>query len=249
MANINTHSSPLEANTVDYVTAGAKAALGLVPFAGSLLAEIAGSVIPRQRVDRIVDFTKLLEARISNLEQRHIANAMNNEDFTDLTEEALRQASRATTPERREYLANLLGNSLSSDAISYAETKHLMRLMGELNDVEIIWLRFFANPTIGGDETFRNTHENILKPRRAYIGASKDEIEANALQESYKKHLVRLGLVDENIQKDRDGNPKFDTFSGDFKISYRQTSPLGDLLLRQIGLWPDEEKKDHEALW
>ncbi len=236
MTDENNLPTELQGNTIDYVTAGAKAALSVVPFAGSLLAEIAGSIIPKQRVDRIADFASKLEARINHLERGRVSEAIINEEFTDLTEEALRQASRATTPERREYLANLLASSLSPEAISYSETKHLMRLLGELNDVEVIWLRFFAVPTIGGDKEFRELHANVLEPRHAYIGSSTEEVEARALQVSYTEHLVRLGLVDKQIQKDRDGRPEFDRFSGDFKIAYQQTSTLGTLLLRQIGL-------------
>lgn len=222
------------------MTVGAKAALGTVPFAGSLLAEIAGSVIPKQRVDRIADFTAKLEARVAHLERDRVSEAVTDEEFSDLTEEALRQAFRATTSERRGYLANLLASSLSPEAISYSETKHLMRLLGELNDVEVIWLRYFAVPTLDGDEEFRELHANVLKPRNAYIGSSTEDVDAWALQESYIEHLVRLGLIDRQIQKDRDGNPEFDRFSGEFKVSYRRTSTLGGILLRQIGLAPPE---------
>lgn len=229
---------PIQANAVDYVTAGAKAVLSAIPFAGSLLAEIAGSIIPKQRVDRIADFAARLEERIEHLEKSGVTAALNDEEFTDLTEEALRQASRSTNAERREYLASLLAGSLSSDAISYAETKHLMRILGELTDVEVIWLRFYAVPTIGGDEEFRNLHEGILRPRPAHLGSSTEEADANALQASYREHLIRLGLVTAHISKDRDGMPEFDRFTGSFKVSFHQTSSLGNLLLRQIGLAP-----------
>lgn len=231
---------PIQANAVDYVTAGAKAVLSAIPFAGSLLAEIAGSIIPKQRVDRIADFAARLEERIEHLEKSGVTAALNDEEFTDLTEEALRQASRSTTAERRDYLASLLAGSLSSDAISYAETKHLMRILGELTDVEVIWLRFYAVPTIGGDQEFRSLHEDILRPKAAYLGSSTEEIDAEALQESYRDHLIRLGLVTAHISKGRDGTPEFDRFTGSFKVSFHQTSPLGNLLLRQMGLAPKE---------
>ncbi|WP_371325032.1 hypothetical protein VX159_05815 [Dechloromonas sp. ZY10] len=230
--------TPIQANAVDYVTAGAKAILSAIPFAGSLLAEIAGSIIPRQRVDRIADFASKLEQRIEHLEKGSVTAALNDEEFTDLSEEALRQASRATTSERREYLATLLATSLSSDAISYAETKHLMRLLGELSDVEVIWLRFYAVPTTGRDQEFRELHKNVLHPKSAHLGSSEDEVDAEAIQKSYRDHLIRLGLVSAEIAKDRDGAPEFDRFSGNFKVKCHQASRLGLLLLKQIGLAP-----------
>lgn len=228
----------IQSNAVDYVTTGAKAFLSTIPFAGSLLAEIAGSIIPKQRVDRIADFASKLEHRIEHLEKERVTSALNDEEFTDLIEEALRQASRSTTSERRVYLASLLGNSLSSDAISYAETKHLMRLLGELTDVEVIWLRSYAVPTLGGDEEFRNLHAHVLTPKVAHLGSSLEEIDAQALQKSYREHLIRLGLVKAHISKDRNGTPEFDRFTGDFKVSHHQASTIGNLLIKQIGLSP-----------
>lgn len=238
MATDDNLPKPIQPNAVDYVTAGAKAVLSAIPFAGSLLAEIAGSIIPKQRVDRIADFAAKLEQRIEHLERGDVTAALNDEEFTDLAEEALRQASRATTGERREYLAALLASSLSSDAISYAETKHLMRILGELTDVEVIWLRFYAVPTIGGDEEFREIHKYVLRPKAAHLGSSSEEIDTEALQKSYRDHLIRLGLVTAQISKGRDGLPEFDRFSGNFKVSHHHTSQLGNLLLRQIGLAP-----------
>ena len=229
----------IKTQAVDYVSSGAKAILGAVPFAGSLLTEIAGSIIPRQRVDRIADFAAKLEARIKHLEAEEVRAHLDDEEFTDLVEEALRQASRSTTEERREYLASLVAQSLSSEAIEHAESKHLMRLLGELNDLEVLWLRFFHVPTIVGDQEFRELHKGVFEHRAAYIGCSTEELDDHALQESYKDHLTQLGLLTRHISK-RDGMPEFDQFSGDFKVSYSEASALGRLLLRSINLIQDE---------
>jgi len=162
--NEQSRSNQLSPQATDYVTAAAKAALGTVPCVGSLLAELAGTIIPKQRIDRIVKFVEVLESILSNLEQDSVRSKMTNEHFTDLLEEAMRQAARSLSDERREYIANLIANSLSSEDIEYIESKHLLRILGEINDIEVIWLRFYLVPTIGGDEEFRIKHEGILKP-------------------------------------------------------------------------------------
>lgn len=220
----------------DYVTAGVKSILGAVPFAGSLLAEVAGSVIPEQRIERIARFAAALQDRIAHLEQQAVRSELKDEEFTELLEEALRQAARSTSEERREYLASAIANSLTRDAIKYSETKHLLRIMGELSDIEIIWLRYYQNPAIDGDHEFRSKHAAVLERKIACISCSQDELDQYALQQNYLKHLIDLGLVAPVIAKGRDGQPEFDTFSGNFKISFYHTSPLGDLLLRTIGL-------------
>ncbi|MCL6704366.1 hypothetical protein [Pseudomonas sp. T1.Ur] len=230
----------IKTQAIDYVASGAKAVLGVVPFAGSLLAEVAGSIIPNQRVDRIADFAFKLQARIEQLEEAQVRSELDDEEFTDLLEESLRQASRATSEARRRYLASLVANSLSSDAVEHAESKHLMRILGELSDVEVLWLRFFHKPTIEGDKEFRELHAGVFRHIVATMGSSREELDDHALQESYKDQLVRLGLVVEHIRKKGDGTPEYDKFTGKPAVSYRQTSPLGRLLLRSIGMIADE---------
>lgn len=230
----------LKTQAIDYVTSGAKAALGVVPFAGSLLAEVAGAIIPNQRIDRIADFAFKLQVRIEQLEETRVRSELDDEEFTDLLEESLRQASRAISEGRREYLASLVTSSLTSDAVKHAESKHLMRILGELNDTEVLWLRFYHVPVIDGDKEFRKLHAGVFEPVTAVIGSSQEERDDHALQQSYKDHLVRLGLVSERIKKDREGTPEYDKFTGKPAVSYREASPLGRLLLRSIGMITDE---------
>jgi len=230
----------LKTKAIDYVAAGTKAALGAVPFAGSLLVEIAGSIIPNQRIDRIADFAQKLQERIAHLEEAAVTAELNDEEFTDLVEEALRQASRATSDERRAYLASLTANSLSSGAVEHAESKHLMSILGELNDIEVLWLRLYCRPTLGGDEEFRTLHADVFEPRYATMGSPQDELDDATLQRSYRDHLLRLGLLKQHLRTSRDGTPEFDTSTGQPRVSYTEASSLGRLLLRSIGMIEEE---------
>lgn len=225
----------LEMSKSDYVASAAKAALGAVPVVGSFLAEIAGNVIPNQRVERIVSFANKLQMKIDNIEEVLSKLNINNEDFTDLVEEGLRQATRSTTDERREHIAALVANSLTSEDIDFVESKHLLRLLGEINDVEIIWLRFYLVPTMGGDKEFREKHQTILRPHSAVIGSPQPVIDKSTLQTSYKEHLASLGLLEKRIELDTRGSDV------KMKIKGYDLSSLGRLLLRQIGLGKAEE--------
>jgi hypothetical protein len=235
--NEQSRSNQLSPQATDYVTAAARAVLGMVPFAGSLLAELAGTIVPNQRIDRIAKFAEALESKLSNLEQDFVRSQLTNEHFTDLLEEGMRQAARSLSDERREYIANLIANSLSSEDIEYIESKHLLRILGEINDIEVIWLRFYLVPTIGGDEEFRRKHEGILKPVIATVGAPPEIHEKAALQESYKEHLTQLGLLQHRYRTDiKTRTPKFDSFTGAMETQGYQITLLGRLLLRYVGL-------------
>jgi hypothetical protein len=236
----STTLTSLQPASTDYVTSAAKAALGMVPFAGSLLAELAGCIIPNQRIDRLSKFAVELEGRLSRLDQTHVRAQLADEHFTDLMEEGVRQASRSVSDERRQYLAGLLANGISSEASSYAESKHLLRILGELNDIEVIWLRFYVEPTFGGDAEFREKHRDVLDPVRAHLGSDPETLDKDALQKSYKEHLCSLGLLRHRYETDsKTKQPVFDNFTGGLKVRGYDITPLGRLLLRSIDLWSE----------
>ena len=141
------------------------------------------------------------------------------------------------TNERREYIANLITNSLSQQDIEYIESKHLMRILGELNDIEIIWLRFYLHPTMGGDEEFRNKHAAILAPVMATMVDPPSVLEKESLQKNYKEHLSQQGLLRPRYEVDTKTHlPEYDNFTGNQKIRGYEITSLGRFLLRQIGL-------------
>lgn len=221
----------------DFLTSAAKSVLGVVPFAGSLLSELVGNLIPNQRIDRLTKYVKELEEKLLKIQTEKIDNLLNNEEFIDLIEEGFVQASRAISDERRQYIASIVSNGIIDEAIQLNESKYLLKLLQELNDIEIIWLRFFLHPTFGGDEEFRKKHENILSPIQAFVGSDDETLSKSALQDSYKEHLERLELIERKISFNRKkGMPDYDTFTGKAKTSYSQITILGRLLLKQIGI-------------
>lgn len=230
-------SDDLQQNTTDYVVASAKAALGMVPFAGSLLAELAGTIIPKQRMDRLVGFARELEGKIGELDQDAVRAKLMDENFTDLLEETARQAAQAVTEERRAYLASLLASGVTDTHVSFVESKHLLRILSQINDIEVIWLRFYHYPFLNGDDEFRNKHTAVLEPIAATLSSDQETLDRHALQENYTEHLISLGLLKRPLQVDgKTGYPMFDKFTKDWKTQGTQTTPLGRLLLKYIGL-------------
>ena len=216
-------------NSADYVASLAKSALGVIPFAGSLLVEIAGNIIPNQRIDRIAKYAEALNTRLSSLKEAVVKANISNDNFTDLIEESMRQAVKALTEERRDYIASLVANSISSEDIEFFESKHLLSILGELNDVEIIWLRLYLNPEMNGDTNFRQKHQEILKPIPAYIGSGQTVLDKSTLQNSYKEHLSSLGLLEKEFDMDTSGQ------GVKLKTKRFKITSLGRLLLRELG--------------
>ncbi len=233
----------LKHNKSDLITSVAKSAVGAVPFAGTLLSELVGAIIPNQRIDRLTKYVKELEQKISLIPDEVFDRLKTNEQFIDLIEESFVIASRAITDERRKYIASIIANGITNNSIEIEESKLLLKILQELNDIEIIWLRFYKVPTVVGDEEFRKKHNNILSQIRAYVGSDKETMQKAALQESYKNHLERLGLIRKKIRIDPSTKiPEFDIMTGQPRTSYARTTQLGDMLLEQIGLIDNEQK-------
>jgi hypothetical protein len=216
-------------NSADYVASLAKSALGIIPFAGSLQVEIAGNIIPNQRIDRIAKYAEALNNRLSSFEEAAVRANISNDNFTDLIEESMRQAVKALTKERRDYIASLVANSISSEDVEFFESKHLLSILGELNDIEIIWLRFYLNPVTSGDTNFRQKHQEVLKPISAYIGSGQTVLDKSTLQNSYKEHLTSLGLLEKEFDMDTSGQ------GVKLKTKRFKITSLGRLLLRELG--------------
>lgn len=232
-----TKSRSLLPTTNDYVSAGARAIVGAAPFVGSLLAEIAGAVIPNQRIDRIAKFAQALEDKLGDIDQVLVRTKLADENFTDLMEEGLRLAARAVSEERREHLTAVLANGIKAGDLDFLESKHVLRLLGELNDAEIVWLRFYLVPTMGGDEDFRGRHKEALEPVRATLASPQEVHDKEALQKSYRQHLVRLGLIEPIYEYNQsDERPEFDYFTSAQKVSRYEITTLGKLLLTRIGM-------------
>ena len=234
-------SKELAVRPLDHLTSVIKSVVGAVPVAGPFLCEVAGVVVPNQRIDRLAKFAQELADRLGAVEDDVLRSQLKDENFTELVEESMRQASRSTSDERRKYIASILANGIKSDDVDYIETKHLLRLLGEINDIEVVWLRAYYEWHWGGqrESEFERTHADTLSPIVATMGSSQEERDKAAMQESYRMHMERLGLLRSRIRYDsRTKLPEFDRDTG-FKKSGYDITPMGQLLIRYIDMVPE----------
>ena len=233
--------APLENSAADYVLTVVRGTVGIVPFAGPLLSELAG-IVPNQRIDRIAKFVVELDCRMKEIASAaQYMEQLRDESCADLVEEGLRQAARSLSDERRKYIASLICSSLSSSKIQYAGSRHLLRILDEINDIEIIWLRSYSRSTTGLDEEFVRRHTQVLQRPLVCDGAPQEELDKRALQDSYLEHLVRLNLLEPRYAVDSEmAIPEFERSSGKPRVRGYWITNLGDLLLREIGLGDSE---------
>ena len=229
-------------NTTDIVAAISKVGVGMVPYVGSILGEIIGNVIPNQRIDRITQFVQHLDERLVAMEQETLRTRMMLPLTVDLLEDAFTQASRATSNDRIEQVANVVAHGISAETMDQVETKRMLWLLGQLNDIEVILLRnglVRMNQEYQLDSEFQKKHAKILAPRAPHMNSSEDEIEEAALFNSYRQHLADLGLLRGRFKQAKKGElPEFDEKTGMLKASGYDVTRLGLMLLRHLGLIP-----------
>src|SRR5262249_8151047 len=122
---------PLEITTRDRITAIARAVVAACPFIGGALAEALTAAIPKQRFDRAIEWIRVLDSRVGALEGgvAKIAERLQTAEGLDLLGEAVVQATRAQSADRRARLASLLTRSLTQEELKYEESAAMLRIL------------------------------------------------------------------------------------------------------------------------
>ncbi|AJI57987.1 hypothetical protein LA02_1620 [Francisella philomiragia] len=231
----------LEENKTDKVVKGLKAISSLCPYAGGLFSEIITSVIPNQRIDRIAEFLKILDMKLSKYGESiaNLEKKLEKPENIELFEEGIWQSSRAISKERKGYVASILAKGLSNNQLEEIQNGVLLNMLSQLNDNEIIILSSYTYKNRINNE-FRSKYENILNVPLAYIGADKDSLAKNTVCSLYRERLFNLGLLRKKFKKPKKGTlPEFDEKTGMMRSSSYEITYLGNLFLDYIGLEND----------
>lgn len=235
----------LESNASDKAAVTLRALVGTVPVVGSILQEAVGVVIPNQRIDRVVLTMECFAQKVGYIEEEVLRLKMLSEEFTDLLQDAIPQAARSLSEERREYIASFLKHSLTSEELDHVHEKKLLSILGELNDAEIIFLRYESLRPHERQQFFEQ-HQVVLQPIPAAIGSPRFEHDKNALRSSFQDKLFDLGLLQRKFVKPQPGKmPEMDEKTGMLKAQSPDLTQLGRALLRYIDQ-PASSDKDYD---
>ena len=225
----------LKPEKTDIAVMLSKGALGAIPIVGPLVAEVVGTLLPNQRLDRIERFLEKLEEYVREFDREKVEEQFRKPEFIDLLEDGFYQAARALNEERLEYIATLVAKGLSQDDAEYIRFKKMLSILSSLNDAEVLFLVMYGRFEFG-DQSFMEQHKEVLQPKAATMRSSEEELEAAFVQDSYKAHLVELGLLRPRFKRPPRGEfPEFDDKTGMMKASGYDLTPLGRMLLKYIG--------------
>lgn len=223
----------LEKSLRDRVATYASAGASAVPFVGGILGQAINDVIPNQRIDRIVEFVRLLEERLGTVEEQRTREVLDDSAKQDLIVMGGIQAARALSNDRLKYIAEAVANGIDSETASTVRKNRLLQMLGDLDDDEVAILHAYGESYGTGSTA---GWDKIDRPKPAHLGSSTEQLDESRLYEAGRNRLLRLGLLERKYSSLKNGQlPEFDPRTGAFKgrieISY-----LGRMLLREIGL-------------
>jgi hypothetical protein len=228
----------LKPGVPDRVAGIARAVLGAAPYVGPLLSEVVTELIPNQRIDRLAEFVGILNAKVEAVDRARLESQFRDPEFVDLLEDGFLHVARAISRERKEYIASLIANSLSSETLKHCQYKQLLSILRELSDPEVILLHFYSK--VGSDDhnELMARHAEIIQGPMLSMGSSPEAFDLLALHEMHKANLQRLGLIRPHFRSPsrRGEPPEFDSKTGMMSVSHTDITPLGRLLLRSIML-------------
>lgn len=228
----------IEDSKIDKLTALSKGLLGMVPFAGSILSEIIGNIIPNQRIDRISEFLKILDKKLEETGKNisELSEKMEEEGYVNLFEEGVFQSARASSKDRKEYIASILVNGLEDEILNDIQKNIFLSILSQLNDMEIIIL-YSHTYKVRGDKDFFEKHKDILSEPLAHLGASQEVIDQSTIYKTHREKLVNLNLINKRFPNIKKGDiPEFDNKTGMMKANGYELTSLGRLFLKYIDL-------------
>ena len=208
----------------------------LNPEYGPVIGEILSMLIPNHRIERIAKYVETLDQKVAAIPVDEMRKLLHNENVIDLLEEGFIQASRSTSDERREFISTLVTNGISDEHAEYVETKSVLRLLGEINDVEVLWLRYYSSYFTEEFKNFREKHKDVLTPVRVSTNSDDEVHRKEALQKYYCQHLERLNLLEFTYPLDNPLKSNDLSSRNVRKPNGYQITKLGKVLLKHIGL-------------
>jgi hypothetical protein len=207
-----------------------------LPVLGPVIIELLSQVIPDRRIERLNGLFERLEQRVAALEPQVVRDRFSSSAFSDLVEEGMFSAARASSPERLDWIAELLARGITQNDVEKIDRKYLLGLLGQLNDAEVLLLCSHGIVSPERQDEFHARHQAALElPYPSFGDPDRDAHSRQAIRESYRGHLEAMGLLQREYPFLRKGQlPEFER-DGRPTGGQIDLSPLGRVFLREIG--------------
>jgi hypothetical protein len=172
---------------------------------GAFLVAVFEEVRAEVQRERVGLFVGDLEPHLTSYRGQELVAWLQEPARYDFFVEAVGQAIRTSNRERHRQIASVVAHGLTADSIGVTERAYLLRILGELNDAEVVVLLSYRHAESGNRDAFVTCRPEIFdldEPFRASTLIPKRQ-----LYEAYVQHLLRLGLLVE-VNRITNGRPE-----------------------------------------
>ncbi|CAO3429340.1 hypothetical protein [Azospirillum doebereinerae] len=205
---------------------------GTIPCVGPIIQVAITETIPSTRIERIEAFLIYIQER---LDEQKLDDALKTKEGLDIFEEGISQAARALSEERKRYIAELVAKGMDSDKSAKKESRHILRILNQIDDAQIVILNSYQSKyqkiDEDGDDDFFDRHREILGPFSREIGEDNSEMEKAELKDAFEHHLSSFGLLRVKTEDYGSLDGGIDTRSVTYEIT-----PQGERFLKALGL-------------
>ena len=233
----------LEDNATDQISLYTRMASGAFGPLGTLLSEVFLESLPNTLQKRLVTYVQILQERLTELEIKLDKHMLEDEEFIEVMRQGGLLATGATTKERKEYIANIIANGLSREDVQMIETKKILRTLDNVNDLEILLLCSYIDPTVNAINEFKDQHPELYEGMYITMASSTQEREKGAMRATYLENLCKENLLSKEYSTDITGNVEFDQVTKSQKVRNHILTVYGRLFLRRIGI--QNERLNH----
>ncbi|MCA6102786.1 hypothetical protein [Bradyrhizobium australafricanum] len=181
----------LGASGADVTVAVLRSFVSVIPGFGQALQEVVTAIVPNQRAERVEKYLVFLSGQIDRLQIA--ADEIKRPESVDLIEEGAYQAVRALTDERKLQIATVVANGLASEEQSKLRQKRLLKILGDLDDQELLILQAYA------DDHVQSRLQDIRPPPVA-MSAPRSEKDRSDFYEWSRDNLHQRGLIKTGLE-------------------------------------------------
>ena len=225
----------LQSQPTDLAAAVWRALGGSVPGAGALVAELACSIIPNQRLDRIAIFAARTAEKLTeltgNLDDLEAQIRSLSDQKRALFQEGAAAAANALGQERIERIARLVAEGMTSTDETAELERQLVDLLSRLSDADlaVVHRRMFPEERTSPLAETESAPE--VRPEDTLEQATR-KIELDAIQRYRAKRLTQLGLFLEVLSTEEASS------IGEDRVAVGKPTALAMVLMRRLGLGP-----------
>ncbi|MDD4760437.1 MAG: hypothetical protein PHU66_06460 [Bacteroidaceae bacterium] len=137
-------------NIIEKGVVAIKGITAMIPVLGGTLTSVWSdieAIQAKRKHERLEEFYLALETEVQKIKEQINESYVNQPDFLDVFEQTAKHIVNERREEKRVLFRNILLNSIIAKGCSYDKTEKYLRILEQMNGLELLILRVLQNPS------------------------------------------------------------------------------------------------------